>query len=151
MLRISSVLIFYLFLIFLIISTISSCSRDIKIITTDKQLLIATEDFCKKTKKEKVGKVLYSCASGTSRDYELSKTKSVLMAKVKLSEKILNTIDSKEVYQIDETTETGVSKNFQSVSNSIVNFNLSGYSILKQKTMKLQDKWITFTLLRLKV
>ena len=150
MIRISGVLISYFVLIFLILFTLGSCSKDISVIQTDNQLLEFTNDWCKKENKDKIGKVIYSCASGESKDFELSKTKSILMSKVKLAEKIITTIDSKESFDIAEDNE-GITKDFKKVSSTLVNFDLSGYEVVKQKTLKHHDKWITFTLLKLVV
>ena len=150
MLRISSVLIFYFFLIFLILFTLGSCSTDRKMITTDEQLLKTTSKFCEKEKKDKIGKVIYGCASGTSSDFQLSIDKSIMLSKIKLASKIITNIDSSANYDVAEDN-TGVTKTYKSLSSNITNFELTSFEILDQKTLKFRDKWITFSLLRLKM
>ena len=52
MIRISSVLFFYLLLIFLIFSTISCSQKEVTMIQTDEQLLEVTKDFCEEMYKK---------------------------------------------------------------------------------------------------
>ena len=150
MIRISSVLIFYFVLIFLILSTISCSQKEINMIQTDKQLLEVTKDFCKEMyKKQKEGK-LYSCASAISKDLQLSQTKSLLLAKVKIAEQVISTIDSRESFDIKDNN-SGVTKDFQKISSSLENFDLSGYKIVEQRTIKHLNNWRTFTLLKFQI
>ena len=150
MIRISSVLFFYLLLIFLIFSTISCSQKEVTMIQTDEQLLEVTKDFCEEMYKKQKKNKLYSCASAISKDLQLSQTKSLLLAKVKIAEQVISTIDSKESFDIKDNN-SGVSKDFQKISSSLVNFDLSGYKIVEQKTIKHLNKWRTFTLLKFKI
>ena len=60
---------------------------------------------------------------------------------------MISTIDSKESFDIKDNS-SGVSKDFQKISSSVVNFELSNYQIVEQKTIKHLNQWRTFTLLK---
>ena len=102
MIRLLSIPLFYFLLMLILLSTISCSKKEVRMIQTDEQLLEVTSDFCKEMyKKQKEGK-LYSCASAISKDLQLSQTKSLLLAKVKIAEQVISTIDSKPLKTISD-------------------------------------------------
>ena len=150
MIRLLSIPLFYFLLMLILLSTISCSKKEVRMIQTDEQLLEVTQDFCEEMYKKQKKNKFYSCASAISSDMQLSQTKSLLLAKVKIAEQVISTIDSKESFDIKDNN-SGVTKDFQKISSSLVNFDLSGYKIVEQKTIKHLNKWRTFTLLKFKI
>ena len=150
MIRLLSIPLFYFLLMLILLSTISCGQKEVRMIQTDEQLLEVTQDFCKEMYKKQKKNKLYSCASAISSDMQLSQTKSLLLAKIKIAEQVISTIDSKESFDIKDNS-SGVSKDFQKISSSVVNFELSNYQIVEQKTIKHLNQWRTFTLLKFQI
>ena len=102
MIRLLSIPLFYFLLMLILLSTISCSKKEVRMIQTDEQLLEVTQDFCEEMYKKQKKNKLYSCASAISSDMQLSQTKSLLLAKVKIAEQVISTIDSKESFDIKD-------------------------------------------------
>ena len=118
---------------------------DNKVVVNNGQDLIKLNNqICSSFKSE--DKTLYSCGSGYSSDFELSKKKSLLDSKTKLQDKISTMVVKSEIQNIEEDTKTGVKKKYFIISfgESYIN----GYQIVFDKTFLYKSSYYSFVVIK---
>ena len=101
------------------------------------------ESVCSKYKS--TDKIIYGCGTSTSKDFELSKSKALLQAKVIVSDSLSNSIIKTENQKIKEDTKSGITREYSSnETNQIFETNLNNYRIVYDKTFVQSGKYRSY-------
>ncbi len=121
---------------------------DNKVVVQNGQDLIKINNqICSSFKSE--DKTLFSCGSGYSSDYELSKSKSLLNSKTKLQDKISTMVVKSETQNIEEDTKSGIKKKYTSEEQSSYGESyINGYQIVFDKTFLYKSKYYSFVVIK---
>ena len=121
---------------------------DNKVVVNNGQDLIKLNNqICSSFKSE--DKTLYSCGSGYSSDFELSKKKSLLDGKTKLQDKISTMVVKSEIQNVEEDTKTGVKKKYSSEEQSSFGESyINGYQIVFDKTFLYKSNYYSFVVIK---
>ena len=88
---------------------------------------------------------IYGCGTSTSKDFELSKSKALLQAKVIVSDSLSNSIVKSESQKIKEDTKSGITREYISnETNQIFETNLNNYKIVYDKTFVQSGKYRSY-------
>ena len=97
------------------------------------EFLKVNESVCSQFKS--TSKKIYGCGTATSKDFELSKSKSLLNAKILVSDSLSNSLIKTENQKIKEDTKNGIVREYTSnETNQIFETNLNNYRIVYDKT-----------------
>ena len=138
-------------LVLLVGLVLVGCSS--KNIAKNKTIINNMSDFLKVneavcSKYRSTDKVLYGCGTATSKDFELSKSKSLLNAKVFVSDSLSNSIIKTENQKIKEDTKNGVVREYTSnETNQIFETNLNNYKIVYEKTFVHSGKYRSYVVI----
>ena len=142
-------------IITLIIITLllSNCTnsyvKNKKTISSPNDLMKFTNIWCDKNKS--TDKKIKMCGQGWSKDLNISESKAIIDAKLKIADITQHTIVRNEEITHRENSK-GVVKNYEMVANNILEeATISGYKILSKKVMKEKNGWRTMVLLEYKL
>lgn len=131
---------------------LSNCTnsyvKNKKTITSPNDLMKFTNIWCDKNKS--TDKIIKMCGQGWSKDLNISESKAIIDAKLKIADITHHTLISNEEI-IHKENSKGVVKNYsKKVNNILEEASISGYKILSKKVMKEKNGWRTMVLLEFK-
>tara|TARA_B100001063_G_scaffold386_1_gene291 strand:- start:290 stop:742 length:453 start_codon:yes stop_codon:yes gene_type:complete len=134
----------------ILITILTACSSNYvkkkTIINGNSDLLKLNAEICNKYKSDE--SKTYGCGSGLSSDLEVSKTKSLLNAKVNVADVVGSSILKSEKQTRTENTK-GVNSKYQTIEeNKILETSLNNYKVVFTKTFKQGNKFRTYTVIK---
>lgn len=128
---------------------LSNCTnsyvKNKKTITSSNDLMKFTNIWCDKNKS--TDKIIKMCGQGWSKDLNISESKAIIDAKLKIADITHHTLISNEEI-IHKENSKGVVKNYsKKVNNILEEASISGYKILSKKVMKEKNGWRTMVLI----
>ena len=134
----------------ILITILTACSNNFAekktIINSNTDLLKLNAEICNKFKSN--DSKTFGCGSGLSSDLEVSKTKSLLNAKVNVADIVGSSILKSEKQTRTENAK-GVSSKYQTIEeNKILETSLNNYKVVFTKTFKEGDKFRTYTVIK---
>ena len=134
----------------ILITVLTACSSNYAerktIINDNSDLLKLNAEICNKYKSDE--SKTYGCGSGLSSDLEVSKTKSLLNAKVNVADVVGSSILKSEKQTRTENTK-GVNSKYQTIEeNKILETSLNNYKVVFTKTFKQGNKFRTYTVIK---
>jgi len=138
------------YILIILITTLTACSSDYAqkktIINNSNDLLKLNAEICNKFKSDQ--SKTYGCGSGLSSDLEVSKTKSLLNAKVNVADVVGSSILKSEKQTRIESTK-GFNSKYQTVEeNKILETSLNNYKVVFTKTFKQGNNFRTYTVIK---
>ena len=110
------------------------------------EFLKVNESVCSQFKS--TSKKIYGCGTATSKDFELSKSKSLLNAKILVSDSLSNSLIKTENQKIKEDTKNGIVREYTSnETNQIFETNLNNYRIVYDKTFVHSGKYRSYVVI----
>ena len=129
--------------------TNSSYVKNKKTITSPDDLQKFINVYCDKNKQ--TDKVIKVCGNGWSKDLNISESKAVLSAKIKIADITQHLIASNEVITHKEN-EKGITKTYDLTADSkLEDVSIAGYKIVHKKVLKEKSGWRTLVLLEFKL
>ena len=134
----------------ILITILTACSSNYvekkTIINDNSDLLKLNAEICNKYKSDE--SKTYGCGSGLSSDLEVSKTKSLLNAKVNVADVVGSSILKSEKQTRTENSK-GVNSKYQTIEeNKILETSLNNYKVVFTKTFKHGNKFRTYTVIK---
>jgi hypothetical protein len=129
---------------------VSNCSnnsyvKNKKSITSPDDLQKFVNVYCDKNKQ--TDKVIKVCGNGWSKDLNISESKAVLSAKIKIADITQHLLASNEVITHKEN-EKGITKTYNLTADSkLEDVSIAGYKIVHKKVLKEKSGWRTLVLL----
>ena len=110
------------------------------------EFLKVNESVCSQFKS--TSKKIYGCGTATSKDFELSKSKSLLNAKILVSDSLSNSLIKSENQKTKEDTKNGIVREYTSnETNQIFETNLNNYRIVYDKTFVHSGKYRSYVVI----
>ena len=137
-------------LIMIIGLMVSNCSnnsyvKNKKSITSPDDLQKFVNVYCDQNKQ--TDKVIKVCGNGWSKDLNISESKAVLSAKIKIADITQHLLASNEVITHKEN-EKGITKTYDLTADSkLEDVSIAGYKIVHKKVLKEKSGWRTLVLL----
>jgi len=137
-------------LIIIIGLMVSNCSnnsyvKNKKSITSPDDLQKFVNVYCDQNKQ--TDKVIKVCGNGWSKDLNISESKAVLSAKIKIADITQHLLASNEVITHKEN-EKGITKTYDLTADSkLEDVSVAGYKIVHKKILKEKTGWRTLVLL----
>ena len=137
-------------LIIIIGLMVSNCSnnsyvKNKKSITSPDDLQKFVNVYCDQNKQ--TDKVIKVCGNGWSKDLNISESKAVLNAKIKIADITQHLLASNEVITHKEN-EKGITKTYDLTADSkLEDVSIAGYKIVHKKVLKEKSGWRTLVLL----
>ena len=137
-------------LIIIIGLMVSNCSnnsyvKNKKSITSPDDLQKFVNVYCDQNKQ--TDKVIKVCGNGWSKDLNISESKAVLSAKIKIADITQHLLASNEVITHKEN-EKGITKTYNLTADSkLEDVSVAGYKIVHKKVLKEKSGWRTLVLL----
>ena len=123
----------------------SSYVKNKKTITSPDDLQKFVNVYCDKNKQ--TDKVIKVCGNGWSKDLNISESKAVLSAKIKIADITQHLLASNEVITHKEN-EKGITKTYELTADSkLEDISIAGYKIVHKKVLKEKSGWRTLVLL----
>ena len=141
-------------LIMIIGLMVSNCSnssyvKNKKTITSPDDLQKFINVYCDKNKQ--TDKVIKVCGNGWSKDLNISESKAVLSAKIKIADITQHLLASNELITHKEN-EKGITKTYDLTADSkLEDVSIAGYKIVHKKVLKEKSGWRTLVLLEFKL
>ena len=141
-------------LIMIIGLVVSNCStnsyvKNKKTITSPDDLQKFINVYCDKNKQ--TDKVIKVCGNGWSKDLNISESKAVLSAKIKIADITQHSLVSSEVITHKENGK-GITKTYDlNVDSRLEDVSIAGYKIVHKKVLKEKSGWRTLVLLEFKL
>ena len=137
-------------LIIIIGLMVSNCSNNSYV--KNKKSITSTDDlqkfvnvYCDQNKQ--TDKVIKVCGNGWSKDLNISESKAVLSAKIKIADITQHLLASNEVITHNEN-EKGITKTYDLTADSkLEDVSIAGYKIVHKKVLKEKSGWRTLVLL----
>ena len=127
----------------------SSYVKNKKTITSPDDLQKFVNVYCDKNKQ--TDKVIKVCGNGWSKDLNISESKAVLSAKIKIADITQHLLASNEVITHKEN-EKGITKTYDLTADSkLEDVSIAGYKIVHKKVLKEKSGWRTLVLLEFKL
>ena len=129
---------------------VSNCSnnsyvKNKKSITSPDDLQKFVNVYCDQNKQ--TDKVIKVCGNGWSKDLNISESKAVLSAKIKIADITQHLLASNEVITHKEN-EKGITKTYDLTADSkLEDVSIAGYKIVHKKVLKEKSGWRTLVLL----
>jgi hypothetical protein len=129
---------------------VSNCSnnsyvKNKKTITSPDDLQKFVNVYCDQNKQ--TDKVIKVCGNGWSKDLNISESKAVLSAKIKIADITQHLLASNEVITHKEN-EKGITKTYDLTADSkLEDVSVAGYKIVHKKVLKEKSGWRTLVLL----
>ncbi len=121
--------------------TNSSYVKNKKTITSPDDLQKFVNVYCDKNKQ--TDKVIKVCGNGWSKDLNISESKAVLSAKIKIADITQHLLASNEVITHKEN-EKGITKTYDLTADSkLEDVSIAGYKIVHKKVLKEKSGWRT--------
>ena len=125
--------------------TNSSYVKNKKKINSPDDLQKFVNIYCDKNKQ--TDKVIKVCGNGWSKDLNISESKAVLSAKIKIADITQHLLASNEVITHKEN-EKGITKTYDLTADSkLEDVSIAGYKIVHKKVLKEKSGWRTLVLL----
>ena len=129
---------------------VSNCSNNSYV--KNKKSITSTDDlqkfvnvYCDQNKQ--TDKVIKVCGNGWSKDLNISESKAVLSAKIKIADINQHLLASNEVITHKEN-EKGITKTYDLTADSkLEDVSVAGYKIVHKKVLKEKSGWRTLVLL----
>ena len=141
-------------LIMIIGLMLSNCSnssyvKNKKTITSPDDLQKFINVYCNKNKQ--TDKVIKVCGNGWSKDLNISESKAVLSAKIKIADITQHSLVSSEVITHKENGK-GITKTYDlNADSKLEDVSIAGYKIVHKKVLKEKSGWRTLVLLEFKL
>ena len=141
-------------LIIIIGLMVSNCSnnsyvKNKKSITSPDDLQKFVNVYCDQNKQ--TDKIIKVCGNGWSKDLNISESKAVLSAKIKIADITQHLLASNEVITHKEN-EKGITKTYDLTADSkLEDVSVAGYKIVHKKVLKEKSGWRTLVLLEFKL
>ncbi|WP_075536232.1 hypothetical protein [Candidatus Pelagibacter communis] len=141
-------------LIMIIGLMVSNCSnssyvKNKKTITSPDDLQKFINVYCNKNKQ--TDKVIKVCGNGWSKDLNISESKAVLSAKIKIADITQHSLVSSEVITHKENGK-GITKTYDlNADSKLEDVSIAGYKIVHKKVLKEKSGWRTLVLLEFKL
>ena len=129
---------------------VSNCSnnsyvKNKKSITSPDDLQKFVNVYCDQNKQ--TDKVIKVCGNGWSKDLNISESKAVLNAKIKIADITQHLLASNEIITHKEN-EKGITKTYDLTADSkLEDVSIAGYKIVHKKVLKEKSGWRTLVLL----
>ena len=132
---------------------LSNCTnsyvKNKKSITSPNDLMKFTNIWCDKNKS--TDRIIKMCGQGWSKDLNISESKAIIDAKLKIADITQHTLVSNEEITHKENSK-GVVKSYEKKANNILEeATISGYKIISKKVMKEKSGWRTMVLIEYKL
>jgi len=125
--------------------TNSSYVKNKKTITSPDDLQKFINVYCNKNKQ--TDKVIKVCGNGWSKDLNISESKAVLSAKIKIADITQHSLVSSEVITHKENGK-GITKTYDlNADSKLEDVSIAGYKIVHKKVLKEKSGWRTLVLL----
>ena len=129
--------------------TNSSYVKNKKTITSPDDLQKFINIYCNKNKQ--TDKVIKVCGNGWSKDLNISESKAVLSAKIKIADITQHSLVSNEVITHKENGK-GITKTYDLTADSkLEGVSIAGYKIVHKKVLKEKSGWRTMVLIEYKI
>ena len=141
-------------LIMIIGLMVSNCSnssyvKNKKTISSPDDLQKFINVYCNKNKQ--TDKVIKVCGNGWSKDLNISESKAVLSAKIKIADITQHSLVSSEVITHKENGK-GITKTYDlNADSKLEDVSIAGYKIVHKKVLKEKSGWRTLVLLEFKL
>jgi hypothetical protein len=127
----------------------NSYVKNKKMITSPNDLQKFVNIYCNKNKQ--TDKVIKVCGNGWSKDLNISESKAVLSAKLKIADITQHSIVSNEVITHKENNK-GVVKSYElNADSKLEDVSIAGYKIVHKKVLKESNGWRTLVLIEYKI
>ena len=127
----------------------NSYVKNKKMITSPNDLQKFVNVYCNKNKQ--TDKVIKVCGNGWSKDLNISESKAVLSAKLKIADITQHSIVSNEVITHKENNK-GVVKSYElNADSKLEDVSIAGYKIVHKKVLKESNGWRTLVLIEYKI
>jgi hypothetical protein len=132
---------------------LSNCSnsyvKNKKIITSPDDLMKFTNVWCEKQKQ--TNNTIKMCGQGWSKDLNISESKAIIDAKLKIADITQHSITKSEKI-IKKENSKGIIQSYELNADNILNeASIIGYKIVSKKVMKEKNGWRTMVLLEYKL
>ena len=132
---------------------LSNCSntyvKNKKTITSPDDLMKFTNVWCEKQKQ--TNNVIKMCGQGWSKDLNISESKAIIDAKLKIADITQHSIIKSEKIVKKENSK-GISQPYElNADNTLNEATIVGYKIVSKKEMKEKNGWRTMVLLEYKI
>jgi len=138
------------YILIILITILTACSNNFAekktIINNSNDLLKLNAEICNKFKSDK--SKTFGCGSGLSSDLEVSKTKSLLNAKINVADVVGSSILKSEKQTRTENNKGVISKYQTTEENKILETSLNNYKVVFSKTFKQGNKFRTYTVIK---
>ena len=131
---------------------LSNCTnsyvKNKKTITSPDDLMKFTNVWCEKQKQ--TDNIIKMCGQGWSKDLNISESKAIIDAKLKIADITQHSIIKSEKITHKENNK-GVVKNYEMIADNILEeASVAGYKIITKKVLKEKNGWRTMVLLEFK-
>ena len=131
----------------------SNCSnsyvKNKKTITSPDDLMKFTNIWCEKQKQ--TNNVIKMCGQGWSKDLNISESKAIIDAKLKIADITQHSIVSNEIITHKENGK-GITKTYELTADSkLEDVSIAGYKIVHKKVLKEKSGWRTLVLIEYKL
>ena len=139
--------------IILVSLLLSNCTnsyvKNKKTITSPDDLMKFTNVWCEKQKQ--TDNVIKMCGQGWSKDLNISESKAIIDAKLKIADITQHSIIKSEKI-IKKENSKGITQSYElSADNTLNEASIIGYKIVSKKVMKEKNGWRTMVLLEYKL
>ena len=129
--------------------TNSSYVKNKKTITSPDDLQKFINLYCNKNKQ--TDRVIKVCGNGWSKDLNISESKAVLSAKIKIADITQHSLVSNELITHKENGK-GITKTYDLTADSkLEGVSIAGYKIVHKKVLKEKSGWRTMVLIEYKI
>ena len=123
----------------------SSYVKNKKTITSPDDLQKFINVYCNKNKQ--TDKIIKVCGNGWSKDLNISESKAVLSAKIKIADITQHSLVSSEIITHKENGK-GITKTYDlNADSKLEDVSIAGYKIVHKKVLKEKSGWRTLVLL----
>ena len=139
--------------IILVSLLLSNCTnsyvKNKKTITSPDDLMKFTNVWCEKQKQTK--NTIKMCGQGWSKDLNISESKAIIDAKLKIADITQHSLVSNEVITHKENGK-GITKTYDLTADSkLEGVSIAGYKIVHKKVLKEKSGWRTMVLIEYKI
>ena len=134
---------------FILSNCTNSYVKNKKTITSPDDLMKFTNVWCEKQKQ--TDNIIKMCGQGWSKDLNISESKAIIDAKLKIADITQHSIIKSEKI-IKKENSKGITQSYELNADNILNeANIIGYKIVSKKVMKEKNGWRTMVLIEYKL
>ena len=134
---------------FLLTNCSNSYVKNKKVISSPNDLMKFTNVWCEKQKQTK--NTIKMCGQGWSKDLNISESKAIIDAKLKIADITQHSIIKSEKI-IKKENSKGITQSYElNADNTLNEASIIGYKIVSKKVMKEKNGWRTMVLLEYKL